>query len=172
MKNIVLVGFMGSGKTAAGKRLAQKLGYKFIDTDEIIEKSEGKSITAIFNDEGEKRFRELEARIVRELSGIKGHVISTGGGIVTNSDNISNLKKAGLVVWLKTSPEIIFKRVAHQTHRPLLNVENPLDEIRRLLALREPFYAEADLSIDTDRLEVEKIADIIMHEFARLINHP
>lgn len=169
MKNIVLVGFMGSGKTAVGKRLADKLGYKFIDTDEIIEKSEGKSITAIFNDRGEQRFREIEASIVRELSGIKGHVISTGGGIVTNCDNISTLKKDGLVVWLKATPETIFQRVCSETHRPLLNVENPLEEIKRRLALREPFYSEANLSIDTDGLDVEKIADMIMHEVTRLI---
>ena len=168
LKNIVLIGFMGSGKTAVGKLLAERLGYKFIDTDEIIERSEGKSISSIFNEEGEQRFREIEIRIVRELSGLKRHVISTGGGIVTNRENISNLKKDGLVIWLKAAPETIFKRVSSKTHRPLLNVENPHETIKKLLTFREPLYAEADISVETDRLEVEKIADVIIMAYDKM----
>lgn len=168
MKNIVLVGFMGSGKTTVGKMLAELLGYKFIDTDEIIEQSEGKSISDIFLEEGEQRFREIEARIAGGISGLEGHVISTGGGIVTNRENISNLKKAGLLVWLKATPETILKRVGSENHRPLLNTEDPLEKIKSLLAVREQFYAEADLSVDTDRLEIEKIAHIIMLAYNNL----
>ena len=168
LKNIVLIGFMGSGKTAVGKLLAERLGYKFIDTDEIIERSEGKTISALFNEEGEQRFREIEARIVRELFGLKRHVISTGGGIVTNKENISNLKKGGLIVWLKAAPETIYNRVSSKTHRPLLNVEDPLETIKKLLTFREPFYAEADVSVDTDGLDVEKIVEVIIKAYDKM----
>lgn len=157
---------MGSGKTAVGKLLAKKLGYEFLDTDALIVKKEGKSILAIFSEEGEERFRELEAKTVRELSGLTEHIISTGGGIVINRDNVANLKKDGLVIWLRALPETILQRVGSQTHRPLLNIEDPLEKIKILLMEREPFYAEADLSIDTDGFEVEEIADIIIHKFS------
>ncbi|MBI5192552.1 MAG: shikimate kinase [Nitrospirae bacterium] len=157
---------MGSGKTAVGKLLAKRLGYEFIDTDSLIEKNEGKSISAIFSEDGEERFRDLEAKTVRELSDLQGHIISTGGGIVINKDNIANLKKNGLIIWLKATPETIIQRVGSQTHRPLLNIEDPLEKIKTLLTFREPFYAEADLSIDTDGLELEEIVEIIFHKFS------
>ncbi len=163
-KNIVLVGLMGSGKTAVGKLLAKKLGYEFLDTDALIVKQEGKSILAIFSEDGEEKFRELEAKTVRELSGLTEHVISTGGGIVINSNNVANLKKDGRVIWLMASPETILQRVGSQSHRPLLNIDDPLEKIKILLMEREAFYAEADFSIDTDGLEVEEIADIIIKD--------
>lgn len=167
MKNIVLIGFMGSGKTEVGKRLAERLSYTFVDTDRLIEEKRGESVAGIFRGEGEPRFRELEVSIIRDLlirdlSGVTGHVISTGGGIVISSDNIRSLKKIGLLVWLKASPETIYRRVRSETHRPLLNVDDPLGEIKRLLTFREQFYSEADISVDTDGLEVDKIVDVII----------
>jgi len=162
MKNIVLIGFMGSGKTVVGRLLADRLGYKFIDTDKIIEERIGKTISDIFNDEGERYFREIESNIVKELSELSGHVISTGGGIVLNQDNLTCLKKSGLTVWLKASPESIHKRVVSESHRPLLNVKDPLKKIKRLLNLREKFYSKADISINTDDLDIEKVVENII----------
>ena len=165
MKNIILIGFMGSGKTEVGKVLAERLGYSLVDTDRIIEKKIGKSISDIFRENGEDYFREIEAGVVRELSNVNGYVISTGGGIIMKKENILNLKKGGLMVWLKSSPETIYERVKFESHRPLLNVENPLEEIKRLLGVRERFYAEADISIDTDALDAAEIVDIIIEAY-------
>lgn len=166
MRNIILTGFMGSGKTEVGKMLAQRLGYTFIDTDKLVEEQEGKSISDIFREDGEPYFRDIEALILKDLSGLEGHVISTGGGIVTREDNILNLKKTGLVIWLKASPETIFKRVSSETNRPMLKVDNPLEQIKKLLSMREQFYSRADLSIDTDGLEVDEVVDIIIKKVA------
>ena len=167
MKNIVLIGFMGSGKTEIGKRLADKLGYTFMDTDSIIEKKMGKSISGIFQEDGEEHFRGLEAGVVKELSGIRGCIISTGGGMVVNRENILNLKKDGLMIWLKTSPETIYERVKSEHHRPLLGVKDPLQEINKLLGLREPLYAEADITIETDGLDIEKIVGMIVDAYSK-----
>ena len=167
MKNIVLIGFMGSGKTEIGKRLADKLGYTFIDTDSIIENEMGKSIAEIFHEYGEEDFRGLETGVVKELSGIRGCVISTGGGIVINRENILRLKKDGVIIWLKASPETIYGRVKSEQHRPLLRVEDPLQEINKLLGLREPLYAEADITIETDGLDIEKIVGKIVDAYSK-----
>jgi shikimate kinase len=163
MKNIILTGFMGSGKTEVGKRLAQRLGYAFLDTDKLIEEKTGKSISEIFREEGESSFRELETEVIKNLSGITGYIISTGGGIVIREENILSLKNIGLVIWLKTSPETIINRISSETHRPLLNVDNPLEQIKKLLSIREQFYSKADVSIDTDGLEVDEVVKVILN---------
>jgi len=163
MKNIILTGFMGSGKTEVGKRLAQRLGYAFLDTDKLIEEKTGKSISEIFREEGESSFRELETEVIKNLSGITGYIISTGGGIVIREENILSLKNIGLVIWLKASPETIFNRISSETDRPLLNVENPLEHIKKLLSIREQFYSRADVSIDTDGLEVDEVVKTILN---------
>ena len=153
---------MGSGKTEVGKRLAKRLGYTFIDTDLLIEEKTGKSISEIFSRDGELFFRDIETLILKELTGINKHVISTGGGIVTREENILHLRKIGFIIWLKASPETIFKRVNTETHRPLLKVDNPLEQIKRLMSQREQSYSEADLIIDTDGLEVDDIVEVII----------
>ena len=153
---------MGSGKTEVGKRLAKRLGYTFIDTDLLIEEKTGKSISEIFSRDGELFFRDIETLILKELTGINKHVISTGGGIVTREENILHLRKIGFIIWLKASPETIFIRVNTETHRPLLKVDNPLEQIKRLMSQREQSYSEADLIIDTDGLEVDDIVEVII----------
>ena len=153
---------MGSGKTEVGKRLAKRLGYTFIDTDLLIEEKTGKSISEIFSRDGELFFRDIETLILKELTGINKHVISTGGGIVTREENILHLRKIGFIIWLKASPETIFKRVNTETHRPLLKVANPLEQIKRLMSQREQSYSKADITIDTDGLEVDDIVDVII----------
>ena len=166
MNNFILIGFMGSGKTEVGKRLAKRLGYTFMDTDLLIEEKTGKSISDIFSKDGELFFRDIETLILTELSGINEHVISTGGGIVTKKENILLLKKTGFIIWLKASPETILKRVGSETHRPLLKVDNPLEKIKKLMSQREQSYSEADLTIDTDGLEVEDIVNNIIRQSA------
>ena len=165
--NIILTGFMGSGKTEVGKRLAERLGYTFIDTDLLIEKKTGKSISDIFSKDGEPFFRDTETQILKELSGINEHVISTGGGIVTREENILHLRKTGFIIWLRASPETVLRRVGHETHRPLLNVDNPIEQIKMLMSQREQFYSKADLTIETDGLEVDEVVNIIIKKIER-----
>src|SRR5688572_8471235 len=143
-KNIALVGFMGTGKSTVGQLVAGMLGFRSVDTDEMIEGIAGRKIADIFTAEGEARFRDYERQVVAKLEGYSNSVISTGGGLVTNAENLASLKTHALVVCLWCSPETIYKRVGHQTHRPLLRVENPLERIRALLQERTPAYRKAD----------------------------
>ncbi len=147
---IVLTGFMGSGKTSIGMELSRRLGYQFIDTDTLIEEKEGMPISLIFKEKGENYFREVEQAIVEEVSRMTDAVIATGGGVIKNKRNVENLQKRGIIIWLKTEPEVILKRVMLEGgKRPLLNVEEPLKEINRLLAERLSLYMQADIPIDT-----------------------
>ena len=139
MKNIVLTGFMGAGKSVVGRKLADRLGLKVIDTDDVIEEDSGMIISDIFQGHGEQHFRELEKDAVKKVSEFDGHIIITGGGVVINSENIENLRKNGVIIYLHASPEMLYHRVKDQTHRPLLQVEDPLGKIKELLVIREPF---------------------------------
>ncbi len=160
---IVLTGFMGTGKTSVGRELSGKLGYEFIDTDVLIEKKEGKTIPQIFKEKGEEYFRELEQATVAEVSKIRNAVIATGGGVIKNRVNVNNLARRGIIVWLKADPEIIFKRVMTEGgKRPLLDVEEPLNEIKKLLAERLPLYEQADTYVDTNYITAEETANEIM----------
>lgn len=161
-KNIVLTGFMGTGKSAVGKALAKFSGFEFVDTDEIIEKKTGKSISNIFKEDGEKRFREIESEIISEACKGEKQIISTGGGAITSQDNLEKMKSTGSLVALTATPDEIFERVKNETHRPLLNHENPKEKIKELLKKRLPYYLQADLIIDTEGKKPEKIARDIM----------
>ena len=154
-KNIILTGFMGVGKTSVGTRLAKDLGYAFVDTDTLIEADQKITIAEIFATFGEPRFRDVEARIILQVLEDEGQVISTGGGAVIRDENRAAFKKAGLVVCLTARPEVIFERIKHETHRPLLQTPDPLSKIRELLAGREKFYHQADLIIDTSEKSVD-----------------
>lgn len=163
MKNIVLTGFMGVGKNVIGKKLAKELGLKFVNTDDIIEKEEGITITQIFKKFGEKHFRELEKEVVKKVAQRKDQVISTGGGVVLDRENISNLKKNGVIIYLWASPEVIRERMKKETHRPLLEGVNREKRIEELLDYRKPFYKKsADYIVDTSHLTVEKIVEKIL----------
>lgn len=166
-KNIILTGFMGVGKTSVGTRLAKDLGYVFVDTDTLIEADQNMTITAIFAKYGEPYFREVEARIVREVMERESQVVSTGGGAVIWDMNREAFKKAGLVVCLSARPEVIFDRIKHETHRPLLQTPDPLAKIKEMLDSRARFYAQADLTIDTS----EKSVDQIISEIKERIKH-
>jgi len=142
---------MGTGKTSVGKELAMRLGYQFIDTDSLIEEREGMPISLIFKEKGEGYFRRIEGAVVEEVS-LKGSVVvATGGGVIKDRRNMENLGRRGVIIWLKADPEIVLKRVMLEGgKRPLLDVDEPLNEINKLLAERERFYKQSDVSIDTD----------------------
>ena len=163
--NLALIGFMGTGKTSIGRLVAEHLHFAFVDTDELIESSTGKTIADIFAQQGEPAFRELEARVVTELATRTRTVISTGGGLPVNPANLARLKEHALVICLWASPEKIFERVRNQHHRPLLHDADPLAKIRSLLAAREPFYRQADVLINTELRSAREVMLQVVHQF-------
>ena len=162
--NIVLIGFMGTGKTAVGQVIATRLHHKLIEVDSIIEKMAGKSIPDIFKDDGEIYFRELEIRAVKKAAAGKKQVIACGGGVVLNTINIDRLRAIGIIVSLTASPETILKRTAKDgSTRPLINIEQPEERISELIKFREPFYDRAtDFTINTSKLSIKTVADKII----------
>ncbi len=140
---------MGTGKTSVGKRLSSQLRMPYIDTDAVIEQDSRRLITEIFDEDGEQVFRQLESEAVKKVSDYDNHIISTGGGVVLRETNVSKLKENGVVFCLTATPEEIFKRVGHHTHRPLLQTPDALDTIRTMLSERKPYYEQADYMIHT-----------------------
>jgi len=161
MKNIILVGFMGTGKTAVAKVLAEKLKRKYVSTDGLIEAREKRSIKDIFAKEGEKYFREVESAVIRNVCKKNGQVIDAGGGAILDPANLATFRKNGVVVCLWASPEVILERTKRNDSRPLLNVEDPIGRIKTLLEYRRPFYNESDLHVDTSECGVEEAASRI-----------
>ncbi|MFN3480590.1 MAG: shikimate kinase [Thermodesulfovibrionales bacterium] len=162
MKNIVLTGFMGTGKTEVGKILAQRFGYTFLDADSIIEQEQNMSITEIFRLYGEPYFRDIESAVLRRLAERDKVVISTGGGAVLRQENMDNLRKKGIIVCLTASPETILRRTSNDSSRPLLQVEDPLKKIKELLEFRRPYYERSDIMIDTEGKSPLEVAEEIM----------
>ena len=164
--NLVLTGFMGTGKTSLGKLLAEKLGRGFVDIDQKIEQDSGMTIPQIFEKYGEKYFRELEKNAVKEVAARKNLVIATGGGTVKDEENIRLLKDSGVMVCLTTEPEEIFRRTERRGERPVLDAsdEDRLNTIKKLLAERQKFYAQADYTVDTtDWSPLQIMNDICKH---------
>lgn len=164
MKNIVLTGFMGTGKTAVGKEIARLLDMKLIDVDTEIEKSEKMTINEIFKQFGEPRFREIETEMITKLSKDKSSIISTGGGAVLKQENMDILRENGVIICLIATPETILGRTSNSNDRPLLQVENPLERIKGLLNFRRPFYEKADIMIDTEGKPPLRIAEEIIEK--------
>lgn len=162
MKNLVLVGFMGSGKTVVGRRVAQELGMEFCDCDERIEQRTGRCISDIFAREGEAYFRELERETVRELAAGQGRVIATGGGVVLNPENLRDLFATGVVICLWAEPEVLLGRLRHTSDRPLLAGSDREQRLRALLAQREPLYRAIPLCVDTTHLTVEQTVGAVL----------
>ena len=161
--NVILTGFMGTGKTSLGKLLATKLGRPFVDIDKKIESEQKLSIPKIFEQFGETHFRALEKSAVRELSEKRGFVIATGGGTVKDEENLQLLKSSGVVICLTCSPEEIFLRTARRGERPVLDGggNERLETIKRLLAERKIFYDRADYHVDTTEWSPLQIIDDI-----------
>ena len=161
--NVILTGFMGTGKTSLGKLLATKLGRPFVDIDKKIESEQQLSIPKIFEQFGETHFRTLEKSAVRELSEKRGLVIATGGGTIKDEDNLALLKNSGVVICLTCSPEEIFLRTARRGERPVLDGggNERLETIKRLLDERKKFYDRADYHVDTTEWSPLQIIDDI-----------
>lgn len=163
--NLALIGFMGTGKTSVGRALADHLHFEFLDTDELIQERAGRSINDIFAQNGEPAFRAMEREVVKELGARQKLVISTGGGLPTNPENLAALKEHALVVCLWSSPEKIWERVRNQSHRPLLHDPDPQKKIRELLAAREPFYKQADVLMNTELRSIREVAQQIALQY-------
>ena len=157
-RNIILIGFMGTGKSTIGRNLSQTFGYPLIDTDQMIVEKQGRTIPKIFEEDGEQAFRDMETNLLRSLFKHNGHIISTGGGIICRAENRALLRELGYVVWLQASPAEILNRTSRNSNRPLLNNADPEGTIRRLLEIRVPLYTEtAHLCIETDQLNFDEV---------------
>ena len=159
-----LVGMPGSGKSTVGRQLAHRAGVPFIDLDHRLEKMMGTTIRSFFETQGEARFRDLEAQVLAEVAQQPGGmVLSTGGGAVLRAENRELLRQFGNVLYLRASPDEIFRRVKHDKTRPLLQGGNPLQKLRELFAQRDPLYREtAHFVIETGRPSVSTLVNMVM----------
>jgi len=164
VKNIYLVGFMGTGKTTVGKILAARLKRQFIEMDEVIENKEACPITEIFATKGEPYFRKLESNLLKEISTQANLVVSFGGGLICNKENLKLLKKTGTVFNLAAAAKTIYERTKKYNHRPLLNVGNPALKIDELIQKRNQYYSKAHHTIDTTGISPDEVADKIINE--------
>jgi shikimate kinase len=161
--NISLVGLPGSGKTTVGRQLARRLQFPFVDSDHAIESWIGCSIREFFEREGEARFRDIEQEVIDELTSGGPCVISTGGGAVLRSPNRQHLRERSQVVYLKSTPEELFRRLRHDINRPLLQVADPLSRMRELFAVRDPLYREtAHYVLETGRPSVATLVNMVV----------
>ena len=169
--NIILIGFMGSGKTSVGERLAKKMDYTFIDTDTLIEQNQKDTISHIFELRGEEYFRELETKLIQELSAtMQEAVLSTGGGMPLRELNRELLRNLGYVVYLRASTQSTVNRLMKDETRPLLQGENLEERVDRLQKERAPFYTQtAHITIDTDHLTPEEITERVLEAYLNFI---
>ncbi|HIM07302.1 MAG TPA: shikimate kinase AroK [Gammaproteobacteria bacterium] len=162
-KNIFLIGPMGAGKTTIGRQLAKKLSSQFYDSDYEIEQRTGADIPLIFELEGEEGFRKRETQVIEELVSLKNIILSTGGGSVLSPVNRKALEDNGTIIYLKSTAEKLFKRTAEDKRRPLLQTEDRLGQIKKILSEREPYYLSmADEIIDTHDLGIKQIINKIL----------
>ena len=162
VKNIALIGFMGTGKTVVAKELAKRLKLRYVSTDALIEEHEGLPITDIFSKKGEPYFRDVESGVARDVANESGVVVDAGGGIILRDENVSALKRNCVLICLTATPDKIMERTKGHRHRPLLNVADPKARVEELLKLRAPFYAKADHQIDTSNIPISAVVDKIL----------
>jgi len=161
--SVYLVGLPGSGKSTVGRQLARRLGLPFFDADQVIGQRIGCSIRAYFEQVGEAAFRDVEVAVIDELTANGPRVVSTGGGAVLRPENRDHLHQRGQVVYLRSTPEEVFRRLRHDRNRPLLQVEDPLVRVRELHAVRHPLYTQiAHFTIDTGRPSVSTLVNMIV----------
>jgi shikimate kinase len=161
--NIVLIGFMGSGKSSIGKRLARHLKRDYIDTDHCIEEKIGISISELIKSEGEKKFRTLESEVLKNLLSEKNIVLATGGGIILDPNNHRPLRQLGTIIWLHASTDKLFERAQRQSSRPLLEVEHPRHTFNLLLSERLVIYEKlSQIKIDTTHLSYEQTLEVMI----------
>jgi shikimate kinase len=168
-QSIVLIGFMGAGKSSTGKALARRTGLPCFDTDEIVSARFGLAIAEIFARFGEEKFRDAESEALGQLSGAAPAIIVTGGGIVLRPENLRRLRELGSVVSLEANEETLFRRISRRATRPLLQTEDPRATMVELLRVREPLYREAaDVRVETSRLTHDEVADAILKNLEKL----
>jgi shikimate kinase len=166
---IVLIGFMGAGKSSVGKALARQTGLPRRDTDEMVSTRFGLSVTEIFTRLGEEEFRSAETEALRQLAETGSAIIVTGGGIVLRPENVTMLRALGPVVSLEADVETLFSRISRRATRPLLQTANPRATVVELLRVRDPLYrAAADLRVDTSTLTHHEVANAIMSGIEKL----
>jgi shikimate kinase len=164
-ENLILVGVMGTGKSSIGRQVARRLGFQFLDTDQLIVEREGAAVTDIFKKLGEAAFRALETRTLESLEHLTRCVIATGGGIVMREENREILRRLGFVVGLTASPDVVFQRVSRNNKRPLLHTDDPRETVHRLLAERaEAYKCAAQFTVDTSALTQPEAAALIVAE--------
>lgn len=177
--NIFLTGFMGTGKSEVGRRLAERLGWRFVDTDALIEREEHLTIPEIFTRKGEPYFRRVEGRVVEGVCGEEVVVVATGGGAIVDEGNRQRMQESGVVVCLTASPETILARVAGSGNRPLLQGDEPLElseapdsglvlqRIHSLLSQRAAAYARADITVETSGLSVDEVVEEVLRHLRK-----
>ena len=165
-RSVVLVGLMGCGKSAIGRRLASRLGLPFVDADEEIERAAGKSIEDIFSDHGEPYFREGERKVLARLLRSGPQVLATGGGAFMNEETRSAVSENGVSVWLRADLHLLVRRVGKRGNRPLLKAGDPETVLRNLMATRYPVYAEADITVESRDVPHEVIVSEIVERLS------
>jgi len=169
-RNVYLIGPMGSGKTAVGRRLATLLGWEFIDSDAEIEKRTGVDIRFIFEKEGEARFRQRERDVIADLTTLDGVVVATGGGVILDPANRERLAKTGTVVYLETTIDTLVRRTKTAKTRPLLMTDDPRAVLERMMVVRRPLYeGAADLRIETTGRQVRAVAADIQQQLTQRV---
>lgn len=167
MKPLILIGYMGSGKSTIGKKLSSDLKYILFDTDALIEENEGRTINNIFATDGEEYFRNLETELLKDYikKDKQDIIISTGGGMPVREENASLMRKLGTVIYFRATPETIYQRIKNDTSRPLLKCDDPLAKIKDMIAMRGPKYeACAHHIIDVDGKSIESVVEEIKNE--------
>ena len=177
-RTLVLVGLMGAGKTSIGKRVAQRLGVPFTDADSEIEAAANMTIAEIFARDGEAAFRVGERRVIARLLDGPVHVLATGGGAFMDPATRGRIGERALSIWLRADIEVLLARVAKRRHRPLLNQGDPREVLERLMAVRHPVYAEADLTVESLAAPAEAMVERVLASLAAwadsngVVDHP
>lgn len=173
LPNIVLIGFMGSGKSSVGRHVSEMTGHRFIDTDLLVTQRAGMGISRIFRELGEEEFRRMETAVLEELIGVCGVVLATGGGLVLREENRDLLKRIGIVLWLDADADVIFERVSRTQKRPLLATENPRATFDELREKRLPIYQSAAMArIDSTGLTHQQAARKVLEAASRQLHQP
>lgn len=168
---IVLVGLMGAGKTTVGRRLAQRLGLPFVDADSEIEKAAGETISEIFEHHGEAAFRDGERRVIARLLQNPRQILATGGGAFMDPETRANIAARGVSVWLKADLDVLLKRVSRRGNRPLLKQDDPRVVMERLMALRYPVYAGADITVESVEGPHDQMVEEIIQQLDVFLSH-
>ena len=167
-RTVYLIGFMGSGKSTVSRQLAEYLSVKQLEMDDILTAQAGKSITRIFEEDGEEAFRRMESELIRRIGSEEPAVVSCGGGVVLRRENAENMKKNGIVVFLSAEPQTIYERVKNSTHRPVLNGHMNVEYIAQLMEKRAPFYeAAADITVFVDNKSSAQVAKEILKRISQ-----